>query len=341
MVQLNWPRISHKISKIGCRMLHSEQNLQVRFNDLVHRWETHHSETKDATNLKARFAQLLALITNLPSLDEGARFRRFMDVKKACLFLDASEFFHTALERNRHDRDVDPWVTELSPSDKHFILKLRRRFRNLCVYSTGAEKYISVIREYIRKRGTQTDLASMVKFKWIGNTEFKDAVASRTLIWPESSLQWILGEVKNSDQVGIKEHADSLARKDINTPFSTLWSADTKFTGRVHSITALVYYLNEKDIEVEYSAIGSSAQICTACKAFVAEVRPGFRGERWNTIGSSGKSRGGWIMPYRENSRIVPEWWNHVFNYVWERVKEHSEIVIEAELDGWPENNFL
>ena len=45
-------------------------------------------------------------------------------------------------------------------------------------------------------------------------------------------------------------------------------------------------------------------------------------------------------MPHRENSRIVPEWWNHVFNYVWERVKEHSEIVIEAELDGWPENNF-
>ena len=121
-----------------------------------------------------------------------------------------------------------------------------------------------------------------------------------------------------------------------------MWNADTKFTGRVHSLTALIYYLIEKEIEVDHLTIGSSAQNCTSCEAFAREVKAKSPGNRaWQTIGYSKKCRADWSMPRIEHSNFDPERWNYVFERILGCMIAHFEIVIETELRGWKESDCL
>ena len=101
-----------------------------------------------------------------------------------------------------------------------------------------------------------------------------------------------------------------------------MWNADTKFTGRVHSLTALIYYLIEKEIEVDHLTIGSSAQNCTSCEAFAREVKAGSGTRAWQTIGYSKKCRADWIMPHIEHSNFDPERWNYVFERILRTARE-------------------
>lgn len=344
MIRLHWTSLAHLMHEFKADISFSHgEGIQARLDELVDRWEKHCQETEHAvTGLADLKSNLRKLITGAPidhdNLDEQAKIKLYQEYKAACVAIDSSELINQSLG-TASLRIADPyWCRELPKRDIFFLQMLRRRCRRFCIYSTGAQKYLTTGLDHFQGRfaRSSTDLTSLLKFEWIGNRDHEINIIPKQLTWPEGSIPFIESIIASSVDPDIKEAAGI---KELLPYFTELWTKGDKVTVRVHCEAAMLYYLVKNKIDVEFATIGTARSPCYACEMFVIGAAPTRKGA-WKLPKSTTFLRGDWTFP-QIHSGPHKSWTNNGIGRAEKVAKKGSEFVIAAHLRGWKDDDCI
>lgn len=227
-------------------------------------------------------------IRNIAS-DEATKVAHFKELKKHCVAIEMSELFVVTMSSVNNKTYDSKWMDTLTKKDMFFVEILRQRLRAVCVYSSGAEKYLRFGVDQFQKifGHTEARIESLLKFEWIGSKDPAVHIVPKSIQWTESSTTFI-----SSNVAAITESTKPNMSAVVQT-FGELWKMGEIFTGRVHCKVAMAYYIIKNNIKIENLAIGSAKVICASCHELLTAIPT----HSWRLSSCSTKVFGDWLLP--------------------------------------------
>lgn len=335
--RFHWVKIVQASKEVGAVIPYQNgKRTKERFYELMDLWIHHRTgEAQTAPNTSGLKNALTAIIdgsTKNIADNEATKLTHFKELRKHCVAIEMSELFVVTMS-SVDDKTYDSeWLNTLTKNDMFFVEILRQRLRAVCVYSSGAEKYLTFGVDRFRKifSHTETRIESLLKFEWIGNKDTSVHIVPKSIQWPESSTTFISGNVTANNE-------SALSMDAIVQIFSELWKKGEGFTGRVHCEVAMAYYIIRNNIKIENLAIGSAKVICASCHELLTAIPT----HSWRLSSYSTKVFGDWLLPDIPMETHTKEMMAICFRAVCDLAGDFCDIIARTQLRGWTEDDCI
>ncbi|KAF9467743.1 hypothetical protein BDZ94DRAFT_1304951 [Collybia nuda] len=219
------------------------------------------------------------------------KYQHMVSAMASCDLLVSSTFFDDVINRDK------PYRLSLEITDLLFLHELIRRLSQIACYQSGLEEFVDRGVPYLKhvlgcdgmenfKQGTGGIIVN-----WINTHVPQNTIKTR--YWPISPSDKI-GQVLATENLEV-DHLNPEMREYIcQTEVVTgAWMQGEAITPKVHCELQLLLYLEERFIDVNGDAIGTSAPMCWACHCYIKKRNS----RKWRISQTSGKARDDWCLP--------------------------------------------